>query len=105
MINYCHGVYMILLSIYCLLFLSCRSTRGQDALLLRGAVFYISMSMWGINRVETLGLSFASVLPSLKQVNSCSDDIDKNYCQCPYRLFSLGTQLLCTRSPSLSVVW
>ena len=41
---------------------------GQDALLLRGAVFYISMSMWGIRRVESLDLTFASVLPSIKQV-------------------------------------
>ncbi len=40
---------------------------GQEALLLRGAVFYISMSMWGVRRVN-LELSFASVLPSIKQV-------------------------------------
>lgn len=41
---------------------------SQDALQLRGAVFYVSMSMWGIKRVESLELSFASVLPSLKLV-------------------------------------
>ena len=42
---------------------------SQDALLLRGAVFYISMSMWGIRRVETLELAFTAVLPSLKLVS------------------------------------
>ena len=45
----------------------CYRSSGQEALLLRGAVFYISMSMWGVQRVN-LDLSFASVLPSIKQV-------------------------------------
>ena len=45
---------------------------GQDALLLRGAVFYVSMSMWGVRRVESLDLTFASVLPSIKQVGVSS---------------------------------
>ena len=33
-------------------------------------MFYISMSMWGIRRVESLDLTFASVLPSIKQVGN-----------------------------------
>ena len=40
----------------------------QNAVLLRGAVFYISMSLWGIRKVENLDITFASVLPSIKQV-------------------------------------
>ena len=37
-------------------------------LILRGAVFYISMSLWGSRKVETLKVSFGSVLPSMKEV-------------------------------------
>ena len=40
----------------------------QNAVLLRGAVFYISMSLWGIRKVENLDITYASVLPSIKQV-------------------------------------
>ena len=43
--------------------------RSHDALLLRGAVFYISMSLWGVRKVAHLDLTFASVLPSIKQVS------------------------------------
>ena len=42
--------------------------RSQDALLLRGAVFFVSMSLWGVRKVKHLDLTFASVLPSIKQV-------------------------------------
>ena len=31
-------------------------------------MFYISMSLWGVRRVESLELSFGSVLPSVRQV-------------------------------------
>ena len=41
---------------------------SQDALLLRGAVFYVSMSLWGVRRVESLELSLAVVLPSIREV-------------------------------------
>jgi len=55
-------------AIYTMCILIQERSGGQDALLLRGAVFYISMSMWGIRRVESLDLTFASVLPSIKHV-------------------------------------
>ena len=57
---------------YSLNFPSGSRSSGQDALLLRGAVFYVSMSMWGVRRVESLDLTFASVLPSIKQVGVSS---------------------------------
>jgi tuberous sclerosis protein 2 len=40
---------------------------SEDVLLLRGAVFYISMSLWGVKRVETLALPFTAVLPAIHQ--------------------------------------
>ena len=39
-----------------------------DPMLLRGAVFYIAMSLWGPFKVKSLKHSFGSVLPSLRQV-------------------------------------
>lgn len=39
-----------------------------DVLLLRGAVFYISMSLWGVKKVESLSLPFTAVLPAIHQV-------------------------------------
>jgi tuberous sclerosis protein 2 len=41
---------------------------ADDVLLLRGAVFYISMSLWGVKRVETLAMPFTAVLPAIHQV-------------------------------------
>ena len=40
-------------------------------MLLRGAVFYIAMSLWGPFKVKSLKHSFGSVLPSLRQVSVC----------------------------------
>lgn len=40
----------------------------SNAYLLRGAVFFVSMSLWGIRKVENLDVTFASVLPSIRQV-------------------------------------
>ena len=45
----------------------CRSY-SEDVLLLRGAVFYISMSLWGVKTVDTLTLPFTAVLPAIHQV-------------------------------------
>ena len=42
----------------------------SDPMLLRGAVFYIAMSLWGPFKVKTLKHSFGSVLPSLRQVSN-----------------------------------
>ena len=45
-----------------------RRFHSGDVLLLRGAVFYVSMSLWGVKRVDTLGLPFTAVLPAIHQV-------------------------------------
>lgn len=45
-------------------------TNESDPMLLRGAVFYIAMSLWGPFKVKSLKHSFGSVLPSLKQVSN-----------------------------------
>ena len=42
----------------------------SDPMLLRGAVFYIAMSLWGPFKVKSLKHSFGSVLPSLRQVSN-----------------------------------
>lgn len=39
-----------------------------DAGLLRGAVFYINMALWGPRRVPTLRVSFLAVLPAFLKV-------------------------------------
>ena len=46
-------------------------TNESDPMLLRGAVFYIAMSLWGPFKVKSLKHSFGSVLPSLRQVSVC----------------------------------
>eukprot|EP00731_Ephydatia_muelleri_P029426 Em0020g1070a len=43
------------------------SMHPHDPLLMRGAVFYVSMSLWGIRRVSSLDLSFSMVLPYIRQ--------------------------------------
>ena len=40
----------------------------SDPMLLRGAVFYIGMALWGPFKVKSLKHSFGSVLPSIRQV-------------------------------------
>jgi tuberous sclerosis protein 2 len=42
---------------------------GADVLLLRGAVFFISMSLWGVKKVDTLSLPFTAVLPAIHQAS------------------------------------
>ncbi|XP_046568318.1 tuberin-like [Haliotis rubra] len=44
-----------------------------DCLLLRGAVFFIGMALWGAHRVSSLRNTPTSVLPSFRQVLSTSD--------------------------------
>lgn len=41
----------------------------QDTGLMRGAVFYINMGLWGHKRVQSLVCTETSVLPSLLQVH------------------------------------
>ena len=50
---------------------SMHRSHSGNVLLLRGAVFYISMSLWGVKRVDTLGLPFTAVLPAVQQVHDC----------------------------------
>lgn len=44
------------------------STTSSDVNLLRGAVFYINMALWGDKRVTTLKCTNTSVLPSFNMV-------------------------------------
>ena len=44
------------------------SHNWTNPLLLRGAVFYISMSLWGVHRVDSLNVSITSVLPAIQEV-------------------------------------
>ncbi|XP_071106055.1 tuberin-like isoform X2 [Haliotis cracherodii] len=44
-----------------------------DCLLLRGAVFFVGMALWGAHRVGSLRNTPTSVLPSFRQVLSTSD--------------------------------
>lgn len=41
----------------------------RDVKLLRGAVFYINMGLWGTHRISKLKVTATSVLPSFYQVN------------------------------------
>ena len=54
----------------------CRA-HADDILLLRGAVFYISMSLWGVKRVETLAMPFTAVLPAIHQVCPLSTSVHR----------------------------
>ena len=45
------------------------SGNSSDVLLLRGAVFFIGMCLWGSQRVTTLKHSHSTVLPSMLQVS------------------------------------
>lgn len=47
----------------------------NNPLVLRGAVFYISMSLWGVRKIESLQVSFGSVLPSFRVVSECPHTI------------------------------
>ena len=60
--------------------LSYRSNEPHP-MLLRGAVFYIAMSLWGPFKVKSLKHSFGSVLPSLRQVCVC---VCVCVCMCVY---------------------
>lgn len=53
---------------YVLLLVLNFSHNWSNALLLRGAVFYISMSLWGVRRVDSLNISITSVLPAIQEV-------------------------------------
>lgn len=44
------------------------ASRAECAGLLRGAVFYINMALWGPRRVPTLRVSFLAVLPAFLKV-------------------------------------
>lgn len=44
---------------------------AADAGLVRGAVFYISMALWGPRRVPTLHVSYLAVLPAFLKVCFC----------------------------------
>uniref|UniRef100_A0A1X7VTP7 Rap-GAP domain-containing protein n=1 Tax=Amphimedon queenslandica TaxID=400682 RepID=A0A1X7VTP7_AMPQE len=62
-------------AIFCLCSILQDRTNWSYPLILRGAVFYISMSLWGSRKVETLKVSFGSVLPSMKEASRCPHTI------------------------------
>ena len=47
----------------------------QDVTLLRGAVFYINMGLWGFCRIQKLECSSSSVLPSFNHALQCNHPI------------------------------
>jgi tuberous sclerosis protein 2 len=57
------------------IFTICSILQNRDnwtnALLLRGAVFSVSVSLWSSQRVESLKISFSSVLPFIQEVSTC----------------------------------
>lgn len=57
---------------HCALYTMCRLLQDvnfqRDVRLLRGAVFYINMGLWGAHRIPKLECTPASVLPSFYQV-------------------------------------
>jgi len=57
---------------HCALYTMCRLLQDvnfqRDVRLLRGAVFYINMGLWGTHRIPKLECTPASVLPSFYQV-------------------------------------
>ena len=80
----------------------------EDVLLLRGAVFYISMSLWGVKRVDTLSLPFTAVLPAIHQVNSplsLSLSLSLSHVVLSARPQGVVTHWWCTRWLSLSCGW
>lgn len=62
---------------HCALYTMCRLLQDtnfqRDVRLLRGAVFYVNMGLWGTHRIPKLECTPASVLPSFYQVciNAC----------------------------------
>ena len=65
------------------------SGNSSDVLLLRGAVFFIGMCLWGSQRVTTLKHSHSTVLPSMLQVSVCFVVTAINSC------FSLNVSYYC----------
>jgi len=57
---------------HCALYTMCRLLQDtnfqRDVRLLRGAVFYVNMGLWGTHRIPKLECTPASVLPSFYQV-------------------------------------
>ncbi|XP_014220709.1 tuberin [Trichogramma pretiosum] len=47
----------------------------KDVRLLRGAVFYVNMGLWGTHRIKTLQCTPSSVLPSFYQALQCNHPI------------------------------
>ncbi|EZA47091.1 Tuberin [Ooceraea biroi] len=61
---------------HCALYTMCRLLQDvnfqRDVRLLRGAVFYINMGLWGTHRIPKLECTPASVLPSFYQALQCN---------------------------------
>ena len=46
----------------------CRKGNPSEVLVVRAAIFYISMALWGPNRISKLGSCFSPFLPTLMEV-------------------------------------
>lgn len=68
----CHIKHEVVLVILTTLYLYRDNLR--DASLLRGAIFFIGMALWGSQRVDTLQVSATAVLPSFKTVSTVTID-------------------------------
>ncbi|KAM0730676.1 Tuberin [Formica fusca] len=64
---------------HCALYTMCRLLQDvnfqRDVRLLRGAVFYVNMGLWGAHRIPKLECTPASVLPSFYQALQCNHPI------------------------------
>ncbi|XP_077266415.1 TSC complex subunit tuberin isoform X2 [Temnothorax americanus] len=64
---------------HCALYTMCRLLQDtnfqRDVRLLRGAVFYVNMGLWGTHRISKLECTPASVLPSFYQALQCNHPI------------------------------
>ncbi|XP_039314149.1 tuberin isoform X1 [Solenopsis invicta] len=64
---------------HCALYTMCRLLQDinfqRDVRLLRGAVFYVNMGLWGTHRIPKLECTPASVLPSFYQALQCNHPI------------------------------
>ncbi|XP_060642483.2 tuberin isoform X5 [Anolis sagrei] len=50
-------------------------THMEDAVLLRGAVFFVGMALWGAHRLQSLKNSATSVLPSFLKAMTCPNAV------------------------------
>lgn len=69
------GTHMGHSALYKMCYLLQDSNFKQDVRLLRGAVFYINMGLWGFCKIQKLECTPSSVLPSFDEALKCNHPI------------------------------